>query len=107
MNPWQWYMIGLCGAVTLSIFVVTASGALHPIWNLLIPVALYLSYRRYRKQSIGTFGATVLGLGGFGVGAAAIVQLPGSMVYWLSLRRKPSWSWYLLDSQNFCRKRGP
>ena len=75
MNPWQWYMLGLAGAVTLSLFVVTASGALHPIWNLLLPVALYLSYRRYRKQSIGTFSATLIGLGGFGVGAAAIVQL--------------------------------
>ena len=75
MNPWQWYMIGLCGAVTLSIFVVTASGALHPIWNLLLPVATYLAYRRYRKQSISAFGATVVGLGGFGVGATAIVQL--------------------------------
>ena len=75
MNPWQWYMIGLSGAVALSSFVVTASGALHPIWNLLIPVAIYLAYRRYRKQSIGTFAATVLGLGGFGIGAAAIVQL--------------------------------
>ena len=75
MNPWQWYMLGLGGAVVLSLFVVTASGALHPIWNLLLPVGLYLSVRRYHKRAIGGFSATLIGLGGFGVGAAALVQL--------------------------------
>lgn len=75
MTPWVWYMVGLCGAISMSLTSVVVSGALHPIWALLIPVGLYLSYRRALGRSIGGFSATLIGLGGFAVGATSLSQL--------------------------------
>ena len=75
MTPWLWYMIGLSGAIAMSLTSVVISGALHPIWALLVPVGLYLSYRRSLGRSIGGFSATLIGLGGFAVGATSLSQL--------------------------------
>ena len=75
MTPWKWYMVGLTGAVSMSLVAVTLSGALNPAWFLIVPVALYLNYRRALGLSINGFMATVIGLGGFGLGASVVVQL--------------------------------
>ena len=68
-------MVGLTGAVSMSLVAVTLSGALNPAWFLIVPVALFLNYRRALGRSINGFMATVIGLGGFGLGASAVVQL--------------------------------
>ncbi|MEC8049427.1 MAG: transglutaminaseTgpA domain-containing protein [Myxococcota bacterium] len=75
MTPWKWYMVGLTGAVSMSLVAVTLSGALNPVWFMVVPVALFLNYRRALGQSISGFMATVIGLGGFGLGASVVVQL--------------------------------
>ena len=68
-------MVGLTGAVSMSLVAVTLSGALNPVWFMVVPVALFLNYRRALGQSISGFMATVIGLGGFGLGASVVVQL--------------------------------
>ena len=61
-------MVGLTGAVSMSLVAVTLSGALNPVWFMAVPVALFLNYRRAFGPRHQWVLATVIGLGGFGLG---------------------------------------